>query len=261
MALGDSRKRLKLRRNAHRNLREIKMKKALLILVIAGLTACTDPKSTIISTADSDKEKMQEVMKKLSDEERQLVAAYMMRTLVSGAMSGKADLPIGVTVGDAIKQQKEWIDEQKKKEAEQAALKAKLAAEAEAFRREVESAVTVTVIEKSVLPKDIYRSRYSDIQVIKLGFENKSGKDIAGIEGELAFYDIFDKEVGSINFSYDDGIKAGATSKWTGTRDINEFRREHRALANLEEGKYTTKFKPETIVFADGTKLKASKAN
>ncbi|HRO67314.1 MAG TPA: hypothetical protein PL182_07110 [Pseudobdellovibrionaceae bacterium] len=69
---------------------------------------------------------------------------------------------------------------------------------------------------------------------------------------------MFDKEIGSIGFNFTNGIKSGATAKWDGSRHYNQFLPEHRALANLEEDKYTTRFQPEMIVFKDGTKLKLS---
>ncbi|MGB6054620.1 MAG: hypothetical protein WBG17_05210 [Burkholderiaceae bacterium] len=236
------------------------MKQMLLLAIVTTLLiGCSDPRATMLSTADADKEKMQTAMQKITEEERTLVAGYMMRTMLANAFAGKTDTPLGVTIGDAIKKQREWLSAEKKRDAEEAALKAKLAAEEEAFQQQVNGAVAVTVLEKTLLPENFDRRRYSAVQVIKLGFENKSEKDIAGISGEVAFYDIFDKEVGSIIFSYDDGIKAGSTASWTGERKFNEFLREHKALANLEEGKYTTRFKPDTIVFSDGTKLKATR--
>ncbi len=69
--------------------------------------------------------------------------------------------------------------------------------------------------------------------------------------------DIFDRVVGGVNFSISEKIEPSATVKWVGSRDYNEFIAEHRAVWNLKEDKYTTRFIPKTIVFADGRKLNA----
>ncbi len=42
---------------------------------------------------------------------------------------------------------------------------------------------------------------------------------------------------------------------WLGSREYDKHIDEHRAIWNLEEGKYTTRFIPESVVFADGSKL------
>jgi hypothetical protein len=50
-------------------------------------------------------------------------------------------------------------------------------------------------------------------------------------------------------------IPPGEAAQWIGTRDYNQFVAEHKAVWNLEEGQYTTRFIPEAVVFEDGTKL------
>jgi hypothetical protein len=51
-------------------------------------------------------------------------------------------------------------------------------------------------------------------------------------------------------------IKPGGEVTWEGGRDYNQFISEHKAVWNLEEGKYKTKFVPSAIVFSDGSQLK-----
>lgn len=232
------------------------MRKTVLAVLTALMVAgCNNPKDVALPANPSLwDDTVKQAVQKLSDEDRALVAAYAMRSTV-GTIFGGAGIPPGTTIGSAIEDQKKWVINQKEAQAKQEALKQKLAAEQEQFKNLVEQAVTVTVLEKRLLPKNYSAGHYSERQYIKVGFENKSGKDIAGVSGEIKFFDIFDKEVGAINFGYDKGIKASSQAIWEGTRNYNQFLESHKQLANIDEGKYTTKFFPETIVFSDGTKL------
>jgi hypothetical protein len=78
------------------------------------------------------------------------------------------------------------------------------------------------------------------MQVIKIGVQNNGDKPIAGVSGALTFIDIFDTEVGSINFRITETVEPGKTVAWNGSRDYNQFIDSHRAIWNLDDGKYKT---------------------
>src|SRR5690606_35998332 len=136
----------------------------------------------------------------------------------------------GLTIGKAIEKQKAWKAERDKKDQEAKLLKEKLEKEQAVLQKQVDEMLTVTVLKVKLEKAD-----YQTYQVIELGFKNNGAKDISGMKGTVYFIDMFDKEIGSIGFSYTDGLKAGATSKWSGSRHYNQFIEEHRALAGLEE--------------------------
>jgi hypothetical protein len=186
---------------------------------------------------------------KLTEEDKKLFLGFVMRAKLGEVFGGKG-LEDGLTIGKAIERQKTWVDEQAKKEAEAKLLKQKLEAERAALRKQVDDLLTVTVLNLKLV-----KESYSENQLIVLGFQNNGQKDILGIKGTVKFIDIFDKEVGAVGFSYDDGLKAGAAGTWNGSRRYNQFIESHKAVANLEEGKYKTRFEPEMIVFSDKTKL------
>jgi len=172
-----------------------------------------------------------------------------------GEIAGGSGVPVGTTLEQAIEDQRQWIAKQKEAEARAEALKAKLAAEQARIVDQMNEAVTVTLLEKSQIPSDFRAGRIEDKQVIKLGIKNTSAKELAGVSGKLAFIDVFGKSVGSIHFDISENIAPGADYIWTGSRSYNQFIDEHRAIWNLKEGKYTTRFTPGTVVYADGTKL------
>lgn len=223
--------------------------------VVAMLSACSKPTETIIPSDMSKWDaELGPVVKKLSEEDQKLLAGYVMRAKM-GEIFGKEGMPLGTTVGNALEDQKKWIAEQEKKAAEAKALKEKMLQEQAKAREAIENAVVVTLISKRELPKNYDLSRYSEVQQFVVGVHNKSEKEVVGVSGSLEFIDIFDKNVGGVGFSISERIKPGGDAKWTGVRDYNQFIAEHRAVWNLEDGKYTTKFIPKSIVFADGTKL------
>jgi hypothetical protein len=224
--------------------------KFFIAIALLTLIACSDPKETVIPTDIGTWDKaLKPSIEKLNDDEKKMFLGFTMRAKMGEVLGGKG-IESGTTVGKAIDQQKKWIAEREAKEVEEKALKAKLMADQVVLKKQIDDLITVAVLELR-LEKESYREK----QFIKLGLQNKGTRDIRGISGSMKFIDIFDKEVGTVNFKYTDGLKAGSTGSWTGTRDYNQFLEEHKAVARLEEGKYKAVFEPEMIVFEDGTKL------
>jgi hypothetical protein len=237
------------------------MKLIIALCCVVFLSACSDPKQSIVPSdpAKWDTE-LKPIIEKLSDEEKKLLGAYLMRSKMGEAFGGEPMLP-GTTVADAIQNQKNWQEETEKKAAAEKLLKEQKAAEEKALREKIEQekaaikqridgTVTVTVLNTYLKKVD-----YSEMQVFEIAIENKGVKDIVGIKGVVNFVDIFDNKIGHVAFGYDDGLKAGASTTWIGSRDYNQFLDAHKAIARLEKGKYTSRFEPEVIIFSDGEKL------
>lgn len=239
------------------------MKPSLLAASLAALVllaACSKPTDTIIpsdtSKWDTD---LAPMINKLSEEDKKLVAGYLMRSKLGAALGGnKEGIPIGTTVGAAIEQQKAWIAQVAKQEAEAKALKEKMLKEQAEAQAAIDNAVTVTLISKKELPRNYDARRYSEQQEFNIGVKNKTAKEISGVSGVLDFIDIFDKTVGAVSFSISEKIAPGGEANWSGIRDYNQFMPEHKAVWNLEEGKYKTQFRARAIIFADGSKLKVN---
>lgn len=240
-------------------------------LVVAALTACTQPLDTVIPSNQAEWDKtLAPVIKKLDERDRQLFAAYMARHMMGAALGaafgGKsvdAAIPIGTTIAQAISEQKTWMAEQAKaeaerarKEAEAAALKKEAQAKADVLRQQLSDAVTVALLAKPFAPANPAANQYSDRQLFKIAVKNTSDKTIAGVAGQLTFVDMFGKDVGAVGFKVTESIAAGSSYIWSGERKYNQFLPAHRAVHDLEEGKYTTRFEPEALVFSDGTSIK-----
>lgn len=239
-----------------------------LLFVAALLSACSKATDTVIPSDMSvwDKE-LAPVVNKLDEEEKRIFVDYVARKKLAEVFGKeKATIPFGTTVGQAIEEQRKWKADFEKAEAEakaeaarkaaeEQALKAKLEEERVAVLKQINAAATVTLLSKRELPRNFDAGRYSAEQEFAIGVENRSTQTLVGISGALEFLDVFDKVVGSVKFRISESIKPGGTYKWIGSRDYNQFLDEHRAVWNLEQGKYTTRFVPDTLVYLDGTKL------
>ena len=87
------------------------MKKLLVAVLVSAafLAGCTDVKDVVISKKE-DIEAHSSDLKKLPDEDKKLVLGYFLRAEGNGLFGEKSDY--GVTVGEAIKRQKEFIAKQ-----------------------------------------------------------------------------------------------------------------------------------------------------
>lgn len=227
----------------------------LLFAALALLAGCTKPLDTTIPSdmAQWDKE-LAPQLKKLTDEERALVQKYLVRAKLGEVFGGEGVAP-GTTLAQALDAQRLWEAEQQAKLAREQALKEKLEKERAEALVELGKAVTATLLAKEERPKNFNVGRYSAQQVFRIGVQNNTDKPIRGVAGELKFIDVFDKEVGAVSFRITEDIAPGLSVTWVGERDFNEFIDTHRAVWNLEEGQYTTRFVPEMVVFKDGAKL------
>ncbi|WP_062342878.1 hypothetical protein [Novosphingobium sp. CCH12-A3] len=239
--------------------------KRLPILLAAALvvSACSGAKSTVIPTDPQKWDEIAEDVKSLSDDDRKLVVGYMMRMSVGAAFAGqKGGIPPGTTIGDAIKDQKDWLAKQKAEEEQAEQLKAKVAAQKAADAEQIRRVATIAVTNVDVVSQDIMAGRYSDRLNVEVTIENKSAKQISGVRGTVAFKDQFDQEIDQTTFSLDEDVKPGETRiiKNYG-RDLNQFKDEDKKLASIPFAKMKVSFVPEMIVFADGSKIGSAETN
>jgi len=116
-------------------------------------------------------EKLAPEVKKLSDADREKVAAYLIRAKMGEAFGGNG-IPPGTTIGQAIDAQAKWENEQAAKRAEEEALKKKLEQQRAAALEQLNKAVTVTLLAKEELPENYRIGRYSKYQHFRIGAQN-----------------------------------------------------------------------------------------
>ncbi len=229
------------------------------------LAGCSDPKSYKVAKLTEAQKK--EIGQKLTAAEGLKLTGWMMLR----SMSGK-DIPDDFTVGQALKEQDEWIiqdDIRKAREAEakkisgakeeelkkQAAeMKKQAEIERQAKLDEIASLVSVALIAKKNKEHE-YNSKFVFLELV---FENKSDKDIQGIKGVLTITDIFGDKIKRLTWSYDKGIKAKQKAIETDHGvDINHYINEDQKLWSTDFDKLKSSYKVATIIFKDGSKIDA----
>lgn len=232
-----------------------------LLLVLA---ACSGPKDTPLPRDLEKLDSLTPTLEKLTTEERELVGGYILRIGVGSKLKGVfggeegPGIPEGMTIGKAIEEQRKFKADLAIKEAKQQALQAKLASEREAAVKPLREAVTVTLVSKKTVPEYGYSGMLTDehLQVV-FGYQNNTGKDIAGVKGHISIKDLFGEQISGFLVSNDDTLKAGESITWTGSRSVKYGMNKEgdRKLGGLEASKYTVVWEPWMVVFADGTKL------
>lgn len=211
------------------------------------LAGCSNPKDYEVMKLTEEQRK--ELGKKLTSDEGQKLAGWMMRN----ALGGK-EPAIGTTVGQALKEQDEWIAKQKEKETAATELRKRIETERKAKQEEFGKLLSVVLVTK----KNSVGGYGQKWVGLDLAYDNKSDKDIQGVKGVLKITDIFGDKILNVRWSYDGGIQAKKTKveKRSGV-NINQFKDSDMKLWNTDFDKLKSTFEISTIIFKDGTKIDA----
>lgn len=212
------------------------MKKLLIaaMLSAAFLAGCTDVKDVVISKKE-DIETHSGDLKKLPDEDKKLVLGYFLRAEGNGLFGEKAEY--GVTVGEAIKRQKEFIAKQ---EAEEVAKKA--------------------VAEKVQKTYSVSYSGFENTEIpgigeglnLKLSFTNNSDKGIDAINSAIRL--VVEGMDGSVTLNMGDEVfkktlNPSETAEMIFTAAANDLR-----MAKIKQGgaKVNASFEKLEVLHSDG---------
>ncbi|WP_429023793.1 hypothetical protein [Aeromonas allosaccharophila] len=241
------------------------MKKSIVLAVILSstLTGCwqSDPKGTVlssdISTWKTDSS-LEAAVKKLSDEDKKLLSAYAMRVTMGQAFGGTG-IPQGATIGSAIDAQKSWEEAQRQAKAQQDALAAEVQKKQLESLKEMNGALTTSLLKFAYVPANTDAQQYSDFFEVQIAFKNNTQDKIIGVRGVVVFKDVFGDTIKSINLSNDGDIQAGATVIYNGTMDYNQFMDDDKKLRNTDKSKLIFEWIPDTYLFDGGKRLEMPK--
>jgi hypothetical protein len=225
-----------------------RIKHAAALTLMAGmLLGCSDPHKFEI--AKLTEEQKQEMGKKLTADEGQKLTGYLMRTSFASK-----ELPAGVTVGQAIKEQELWLEKEKVEAAKAEELKKKVEAERKAKQEAFAKMLSVALVAK----RNNLGEYDQRMVLLDLAYENKSDRDIAGVKGVLHLNDMFGDKIMNIRWSFDEGVGAKQTAVERGNGvKINQFIDDHMKLWSADPAKIKANYEVQTIVFKDGTRLDA----
>ncbi|WP_298347758.1 hypothetical protein [uncultured Dokdonia sp.] len=216
-------------------------------LLLFGMTilffACNSPLEKKFNE-ETAKEDLKEVKEEIDSTDLKLLAGSMIRLKFQD--KNLEDM----TYGEILENGKKWKEEQDKIEAEQKALAEKAAKEEAERTKRLNEAVMVSCYEKGFTKYD-----YEDYITYKFVIKNKSDKKIRAVKGGITFTNLFDDKISSLSFVYDQPIEAGKEITWNATTDYNQFKDEDQALKNKDLKDLKVVWKPEKIIFDDGTTL------
>jgi hypothetical protein len=219
------------------------MKKLIIPVFLISLIACSSPLQREYSEKTFDQD-----MKELSEQIDSTEMGLIFGSLMSKQMKGETIE--GITYEELLNEGKAAKAKREKEEAEQKAL-AEKAAKEEAERIErLRAATAVTIFEK-----DYIEYNYQDYITLKFIIKNKSEKEIRAMKGAITFTNLFDDEIKTVNFVYDQHIAGGGEATWDATLDYNQFSSEDQTLRNKDLKDLKVVWKPEKIMFSDGTSL------
>jgi len=222
------------------------------LIVIFGVLGCEEDvknKPLTENNVDALKEKNDV----LTDEEKGLLAGYLLRTGIQSAFNGEDSINLfdsSITISEAIERQKQWIINDSIRAANEKKL-----AEEELARKEAKEAALRNTIIITLLKKEFIEYEYQEYNVITYAATNKSDKTIKGFKGTLALQDMFGDPIISLEIKYDDPIKPDERVIERGVYEYNKFIDRDKKFRYTEFEKIETKWNPEMIIFEDGTKM------
>lgn len=212
-------------------------------------SGCSGTKGQKITEKNKDR-----IMEQIKDSkdltvgEVQLLQGYMLRS----GLTGGDPLPVGKTIGELIEDQRKFVADLNKKDAEEKERVAKAKAIADEKRKVLLAALSVTEFDKGFEHID-----YEDYNTMKLSYENRSGKDIRGFKGVLIYNDLFGDQITALKLKEDHILKNGQTIQVSKQVDYNQFIDKDKKLRETSLDSMKIEWQPEVILFTDGTSLSA----
>jgi hypothetical protein len=205
--------------------------------------------------------------RKLPEEERALLAAYLTVTEIGKSFT-EIKPASGRTVGEVLVEARAWQDklkiaeaETKKRQAEEAALKAKVLAERKAVADRIAESVTLAITDMKVLSENYEVGRYGKMLVLHYAIENKSDKTIRQLKGQVIFFDATGDKVGDLPVDIDERITPHKTLRTTtglGWK-LNSFSSsDAEKIARRDFNSMKAVFEAEAIAFDGGEVLRTS---
>lgn len=215
------------------------MRKLLIAMtVLLGLYSCSSPldKEYNDETVEQDTEAIRE-SEKLTDEELGLIAGWIVKSkLQDKDLTNKKYSEILKEAKDFKNEQQELAEKAKKEEKEK--------------QERLGGALTVAMYDKGYREYD-----YQEYLTYSFAFENKTQKDIRAFKGIVSIQDLFNSEIKEINLTVDDPISAGEIFRATYTTEYNQFMDEDSRLKGKDMEDLNVVWKPEKIIFKDGSTL------
>ncbi len=233
------------------------------IVLAALVAACSSPLDTPLPREIEKMESIKPALDKLKQEDRELVAAYVLRHTMGAKLGGlfgipvSAGIPEGMTLGKAIEEQRKFVAEQRGKQAAEKEAADKAVAQRKALADEFAKVVAVRLVDVRLHEATYRDNDVKDYLTYVIEVHNKGTKDVAGVKGILTLRDAFDDIISTRPMKFDSKLAAGATARLSLGREYSKFDSDDRKEAGVDAAKVKTEFAPSLVLFADGTRFDA----
>lgn len=228
-------------------MRKVTVLIAVVLLSVAGCKQDAEDKHLT-------KKNVKQVQKEgqLSENRKELLMAYIMRTGLQSALAGgdvEEALDSTLTIGEAITQQEEWKRQDSLRKAKEEEEARRAAAKRKAELDKLRRTVVVTPLSKNFREVD-----YDEYIVVTMAFANKAEKEVSGFKGTLRMKDMFGDSIANLEIKYDKTIAPGERTIDQSIYGYNQFLERDKNLRFTDLDKMDYEWEPEMIIFADGTR-------
>jgi hypothetical protein len=220
-------------------------------MVCVLLAACSDPKDYKLSTKTSasfSEASLQEKVKKLSNDEKQLFEDFMDRSLIAETFD-KAIYKPG-TIREAITEQQAWLERQAIENEELILIKREAVQKKIDALKIMHSTLSISLASLNLKEKNLTKGNNFDYYKIDLTVKNNSANDIAGFNGAILFKDVSGANAKMIQISTFTDIPAGQTIFLSTTSD--KFTNDDKYFVTMDAEKNQYEWIPNTYIFKDG---------
>jgi hypothetical protein len=113
--------------------------------------------------------------------------------------------------------------------------------------------IEITLLSKRFKPPNDNAHDFQKAILFDLSVANRSAKAVRAFDGVITFTDLLDNRILSLKLAINQSIGAGASMKWSGSIDFNQFMDDHRRLRDEDQSNLKTKFTLRKVLYADGT--------
>jgi hypothetical protein len=219
------------------------------------LVACNSVANEPLPAAPNDPG-FAKIGEKLNDEEKKLLAGYLIRREMAKSF-GNQQLADGVTtIGGALDAQRKFIDSLTESQQKAEALKIEVEQKRKAVADQIAKTVTVAFVDAEFVPSSFEQGRYDDYEKLSFAVHNGGRKAIKALKGQAVFIDTFGDVFVTVPMQFEERVAAGEKKEIELGMEINKFMDEHKKVMSLDRTK-KFRFEPDQIVYEDGSTLKA----
>jgi len=121
--------------------------------------------------------------------------------------------------------------------------------------------LAVNLVEKAFLPKDVHSDRIRNVESFRFRYRNTGSKEIRAFRGDVVFSDLSGREFFRVDLTSEAHMMPGATEIEDRKIELDHFTPRHDQLVATPLENLSIRFEPQSIVFADGTRVGSVEAD